>query len=210
MVNKETNRELALKFDKEYFDGPREQGYGGYVYDGRWQAVARRIVERYELEPTARILDVGCAKGFLMKDLQDLLPQAQVTGLDISRYAIDNCHPDVEGRIVLGSCDRLPFPDRHFAAVVAINTIHNLEQDGCRQALRELQRVAPPGKAFVQVDAYRSEQELDLFEAWMLTARTYCKPDDWISMFDEVGYTGDYFWTILEPEGTTSVGGESS
>ncbi|MET0583618.1 MAG: methyltransferase, partial [Candidatus Binatia bacterium] len=38
--DKEENRKLALKFGREYFDGTREQGYGGYRYDGRWQSIA--------------------------------------------------------------------------------------------------------------------------------------------------------------------------
>ena len=200
MVNKARNRAIALKFGREYFDGPREQGYGGYRYDGRWQAVAARMIERYELRAGHRILDVGCGKGFLMKDLQDALPGSEVWGLDISDYAIRHCHPDVAGRILRGTCEALPFPDQSFDMVVAINTIHNQVPDGCRRALRELGRVAPAGKAFVQVDAYRNDEELELFEAWMLTAKTYCKPDEWISMFEDAGYSGDYFWTILDAE----------
>ena len=47
--NKSYNRELALKFDKEYFDGTREQGYGGYSYDGRWVKVAKKINKLYNL-----------------------------------------------------------------------------------------------------------------------------------------------------------------
>ncbi len=202
LINKDANRALALKFGKEYFDGTREQGYGGYVYDGRWRPVAQRLADRYRLGPGARVLDVGCGKGFLMKDLQDMLPGVEVIGLDISEYAIAHCHPDVQGRIVRGSCERLPFADRSFAAAISINTIHNLDNSGCRQALRELQRVALPGNTFVQVDAYRDDEELELFEAWMLTAKTYHKPDAWMSLFEEIDYVGDYFWTILEPETT--------
>ena len=198
MVGKEGNRALALKFDWEYFDGPRTQGYGGYAYDGRWRAVAERLIERYALTSQSRVLDVGAAKGFLMKDLQDALPGLEVWGIDISRYAIDHCHPDVAGRIVLGSCEHLPWPDRFFDAAVAINTIHNLDPEGCLSALEELTRVAAPGKTFVQVDAYRNEAERELFEAWMLTAKTYCTPDQWHALFAEAGYAGDYYWTILE------------
>ena len=31
----------------------------------------------------------------------------------------------------------------------------------------------------------------------MLTAKTYLKPDEWLELFDEIGYTGYYYWTIL-------------
>ena len=198
MLDKEWNRSKALKFDWEYFDGPRTQGYGGYLYDGRWQQVANQMIKRYSLTSSSRVLDVGAAKGFLMKDLQDALPGIEVWGIDISNYAITHCHPDVEGRIVLGSCDALPWSDGYFDAAVAINTIHNLERSHCIRALQELNRVAPHGKTFVQIDAYRNEAERELFEAWMLTAKTYCKPADWLALFKEAGYVGDYYWTILE------------
>lgn len=199
LANKDENRRLALAFDAEYFDGPRTQGYGGYRYDGRWVAVAHAIIDRYGLKPGDRVLDIGCAKGFLMKDLMDLLPGLEVWGLDISAYAIRNAHPDAARRILQGSCDRLPFADNSFALALSVNTIHNLERTGCREALREMQRVAPCA-GFVQVDAYRSEAELELFMDWMLTAKTYCTPDAWQEMFREAGYMGDYFWTILEKE----------
>ncbi|MDR6774199.1 class I SAM-dependent methyltransferase [Azospirillum sp. BE72] len=199
LANKEENRRLALAFGAEYFDGPRTQGYGGYHYDGRWVAVARTIIDRYRLKPGDRVLDIGCAKGFLMKDLMDLMPGLEVWGLDISAYAIRNAHPDVAKRILQGSCDRLPFADDSFALALSINTIHNLEQAGCREALREMQRVAP-GAGFVQVDAYRNQDELDLLMDWMLTARTYCTPDVWREIFMEAGYSGDYYWTIFEKQ----------
>ena len=57
---------LSWKLDKEYFDGSREQGYGGYKYDGRWRQVAKDIIKHYSLKDNAKILDIGCAKGFLL------------------------------------------------------------------------------------------------------------------------------------------------
>lgn len=197
LENKEENRQLALKFDFEYFDGPRTQGYGGYHYDGRWVAVARAIIDRHGLKPGDRVLDIGCAKGFLVKDLMDVMPGLEVWGLDISTYAVVNAHPDVAGRILQGSCDRLPFGDRSFTLALSINTIHNLDRSGCLTALREMRRVAP-GAGFVQVDAYRDDKELQLFIDWMLTAKTYLTPDGWRALFAEAGYMGDYFWTIME------------
>jgi SAM-dependent methyltransferase len=197
LVHKEENRRIALKFGKEYFDGTREQGYGGYRYDGRWVAIAEDIIKHFRLKAGDRVLDIGCGKGFLVKDLMKVCPGLEAFGLDISEYAVANCEPEVVGRLHVGNAIRLPFPDNSFHAALAINTIHNLDRAGCIQALREIERVAP-GRAYVQVDAYRSPEERSKFEDWMLTARTYGMPEDWIKILKEAGYTGDYYWTILE------------
>jgi len=197
LVNKEENRAIAMKFGREYFDGPREQGYGGYRYDGRWIPIAEDIVKHFKLKPGDRVLDIGCGKGFLVKDLMKICPGLEAFGLDISEYAVLNCEPEVVGRLHVGNATRLPFPDDSFRAVISINTIHNLDRAGCIQALKEMQRLAP-GKGYVQVDAYRNPEERKVFEDWMLTARTYGMPDDWREILQEAAYTGDYFWTILE------------
>jgi hypothetical protein len=36
-----------------------------------------------------------------------------------------------------------------------------------------------------------------MFETWMLTAKTYLQPHEWEALFDELGYQGNYFWTII-------------
>jgi SAM-dependent methyltransferase len=198
LKNKEINRTAALKFDVEYFDGPREQGYGGYTYDGRWKPVAERLIDQYALTSTSKFLDVGCAKGFLMHDLQEACPGIDVHGLDISAYAKAHAPESVREKITLGNCLNLPYPDNFFDAAVAINTIHNLDTGGCKQAIRELMRVTKhKRRIFVQVDAYCNAEEKETFETWMLTAKTYLRPEEWQALFKEIGYEGDYFWTII-------------
>lgn len=204
--NKEVNRAISLKFGKEYFDGPREQGYGGYVYDGRWVPVARTIIAHFGLKAGDRVLDVGCAKGFLVKDLMDVCPGLEAYGIDISEYAIANAHPDAAGRLAVASADHLPFADGAFKAALAINVVHNLERDGCLRALGEIERLAP-GRGFVQVDAYRTDAERSWFEDWMLTAKTFGRPEDWRELFREAGYGGDYYWTILELDPGEAISG---
>lgn len=195
--NKEDNRRLALKFGREYFDGTREQGYGGYRYDGRWSAIAKRAIKYWNLKSGDRVLDIGCAKGFFVKDLRDALPGLDVVGIDISDYALEHAHPDAKSFLEKGYCDALPFESNSFKVAFAINTIHNLDREGCSRALREIERVAPGG-GFVQVDAYRTEEEHNLFLEWMLTAKTWDTPKGWLSMFERAGYTGAYWWTILQ------------
>jgi cyclopropane fatty-acyl-phospholipid synthase-like methyltransferase len=188
---------ISRQYGERYFDGPRTYGYGGYRYDGRWIPVAEDIVKHFNLKPGDRVLDVGCAKGFLVKDLMKACPGLEAFGLDISEYALMHCEQEVVGRLHLGSADKLPFPDKSFNAVLAINTIHNLERPDAIRAVREVERLAP-GRGFIQVDSYRTPEQRDVFLEWVLTARFHDYPDGWRKMFSEAGYTGDYYWTIIE------------
>ena len=193
------NREAALQFGAEYFDGRREQGYGGYRYDGRWIPIASDIVGHFRLREGDRVLDVGCAKGFLVKDLMSVCAGLEAYGLDISDYALHHAEPEAAGRLVRGTADQLPFAPGAFAAVVCINVLHNLPRERCLLALREIERLAP-GRGYVQVDAYRTEAEREVFLGWVLTAVTFLRPEEWRALFAEAGYTGDYYWTILDPD----------
>lgn len=186
---------VARSFGREYFDGDRMFGYGGYHYDGRWKPVVQRIIEHYGLAPAARVLDVGCAKGFLVSDMVDAGLDAY--GLDISTYAVaQKPHPPAVGRLHLGLASVLPFPERSFDLVLSINTLHNLRRPRIVTALREISRVSR-GAMFVQVDSYHTRAEKELFEEWVLTAQFHGYPDDWLLVFDEAGYHGDYAWTVV-------------
>jgi len=188
---------IARQYGEVYFDGPREYGYGGYRYDGRWVPVARDIVVHFNLKPGMRVLDVGCAKGFLVKDLMQVCPGLEAFGLDISRYALMHCEPEVVGRLHLGSAEELPFPDRSFDCVLSLNTVHNFPRPRAIKVMQEIERVSG-GRAFVQVDSYRTPEQKEIFESWVLTAEFYDDPDGWRKLFDEAGYSGDYYWTIIE------------
>lgn len=188
---------ISREYGFDYFDGSRDYGYGGYRYDGRWLPVAEDIVRHFNLRSGQRVLDVGCAKGFLVKDLMTVCPGLEVFGLDISRYALMHCEPEVVGRLHLGSAEYLPFPDNSFDAVLAINSIHNLERSGVKLALQEIQRLAS-GKGYVQVDSYRTPEQKEVFESWVLTAKFHDYPSGWKELFREAGYSGDYCWTIIE------------
>ncbi len=195
-VNKEENRTIAMQFGMEYFDGPREQGYGGFKYDGRWIPIAEDIVHHYKLKSGSKVLDIGCAKGFLVKDLLKVCPGLEVYGIDISKYAVLNCEKEVIGRLHIGDAASLPFPDNSFDLALSINTIHNLDRQGCIKALNEMSRIAPKG-GYVQVDAYRNSDEEAIFLDWVLTAKTHGTPNFWKEILDEAEYSGDYYWTFL-------------
>ena len=191
--------EISGSFGEAYFDGSRKYGYGGYYYDGRWLPVAQRICSEYSLKAGDRVLDVGCAKGFLVKDLMKVCPGLEVFGLDISHYALINAEVETIGRLHLGNATNLPFPDSSFDLVISINTLHNLEREGVVKAVREMERVSKTF-SYLVVDSYRNIRQKELFEKWVLTAKFHDFPNGWIEVFNEAGYTGDYSWTILSEE----------
>jgi ubiquinone/menaquinone biosynthesis C-methylase UbiE len=194
----EADRELSRQFGKDYFDGARIHGYGGFNYHPRfWTETVKYFRDHYRLPEDGSVLDVGCAKGFMLHDFKLLMPRLRVAGIDISKYAIDNAIETVKPFLRVGNAVDLPYPDRSFDLVVAVNTIHNLELRPCKQALREIQRVSR-GNAFLVVDAWRNEEERRRLEQWVLTCRTHMHTDAWKKLFAEVGYTGDYYWFIAE------------
>lgn len=192
------HRRIARQFDKEFFDGDRLTGYGGYNYHPRfWTDTVRRFRDYYRLAPNARVLDIGCGKGFMMYDFKLLMPELDIHGIDISQYAYEHAKPEVKPLITVANAKKLPFDDNAFDLVIAINTLHNLPLAECKQALREIERVSRE-HSFVMNDAWRNEAEHQSMLNWNLTALTYMSVDDWKKLFAEVGYSGDYFWFIAE------------
>ncbi len=192
----EEDRRIGRLFGKEYFDGDRRFGYGGYNYHPRfWQPVIPTFEQHFKLTKHSSILDVGCGKGFMLHDFARHIPGIHVKGIDISAYGIANALEDMKPFLRVGNAKKLPFPDKSFDVVISINTIHNLPPEDCKQSLREIQRVARRG-SFVTMDAYRTPEEKQRMDAWNLTALTYMHVDEWKKLFNEVGYTGDYYWFI--------------
>ena len=190
----EEDRKIAREFGREFFDGDRRHGYGGYNYHPRfWQPVVPRLREHFGLTAGSSLLDVGCGKGFMLHDLAAMIPGITVRGVDISAYAVEHAIEDMKPYVQVADAKALPFPNTSFDVVIAVNTIHNLERADCGRALREIERVKAKG-AFVTVDAYRDEEERARMLAWNLTARTIMHVDEWKAFFAENGYTGDYYW----------------
>jgi SAM-dependent methyltransferase len=192
----EADREIARKFGREFFDGDRKTGYGGFSYNPKfWEPVIPDFKKYFNLSEKSSLLDVGCAKGFMVFDLMRLIPGINAQGIDISEYAINNSLESVKEFIQVANANDLPFDDNSFDVVISINTVHNLDIDGCAKSLQEIERVAKRG-AFITVDAYRNEDEKERMFAWNLTGKTIMSTSEWVNFFDEVGYTGDYYWFI--------------
>ncbi len=189
------DRALSVQFGREYFDGTRQQGYGGYTYNGWFQPVVADMIAHYHLRPNAAILDVGCAKGFMLHDFKAALPACTVAGLDLSAYALGEAMADVKPFLTQGTCEKLPYPDRAFDLVISIATIHNQDLAGVKRSLRELQRVSR-GHSFIKINGYRDDAERDALHRWNVVAKTILHVDEWRALFTETGYTGDYTFFV--------------
>jgi len=189
--------QISKQFGKDYFDGDRKYGYGGYKYDGRWRPLAEKLIAHYGLQPGHKVLDIGCGKGFLVYDFMQALPGLEVAGVDISEYAIANARDEVKPFVKVSNATELPFPDRTFDLVVSINTLHNLYIYHLKKALQEIERVCRAHK-YIVMDSYRSEREKVNLLYWQLTCQCFYTPAEWDWLFNEWGYTGDYGFVFFE------------
>ena len=187
---------IARKFGKDFFDGDRNYGYGGYNYDPKfWQPVVPAFKNYWNLKSENSILDVGCGKGFMLFDLYKMIPGIKLAGIDISEYAINSSIPEIRNFLKIANAKKLPYSSNSFDVVISINTVHNLEKDECALALQEISRVSKK-YSFITVDAYRNNEEKKRMLEWNLTAKTIMSVDDWILFFKKIEYTGDYYWFI--------------
>lgn len=183
--------DIARRFDGDFFDGERRVGYGGYRYDGRWEKVAISLIERYRLNKESRVLDIGCGKAHLLYEIKKIIPEIEIVGIDISEYAIKNAKEEVKP--YLRVCDArktLPFENQEFDLVISLATLHNFLIQELKIALQEIERISK--KAYVMVEAYRNSQELFNLECWALTCESFFRPEEWIWLYQEFGYSGDY------------------
>ena len=188
---------VARRFDRDYWDGDRRYGYGGYKYDGRWAVVAKQLVETYGLQDGAKILDVGCGRGFLLHEFTRLLPNCTIAGFDVSEYAIATAKDEVRDKLFIHRAqDALPFADQAFDLVISLNALHNLPPQQVVAALQEMERVGK--QKYLVVESFRDAEELFNLQCWALTCESFFRPETWLWIYDLAGYTGDYEYIYFE------------
>lgn len=189
---------LAKQWGFDYWDGDRKICYGGYRYmEGRWEKVARAMVEHYGIKPGDKILDVGCGKGFLLYDFTKVVPGLELHGIDVSEYAIENAKEEIKDRLQVGNATSLPYPDNYFDFVFSITTLHNLHCYDLDKALREIERVSKKSK-YICVESYRNEEEKANLLYWQVTCEAFNTPEEWEWWFKQTGYSGDHSLIYFE------------
>ncbi len=188
----------AREYEADYWDGDRRFGYGGYRYiPGRWQPVAQGLIDAYGLKPGMKVLDVGCGKGFLLHELQLLMPELQLTGFDVSNHGLAGRPPGFKGTLFRHRAqDAYPFADKEFDLVISLGCLHNLRIFELEKALAEVERVGRQG--YVMLESYRNEQELFNLQCWALTAESFFDTAEWLWLYRHFGYSGDYEFIFFE------------
>ena len=189
---------IAKKYGKEYWDGDRRYGYGGYKYlPGRWQPVARHLIETYNLKPDSKILDVGCGKGFLLCEMLLLEPGLKVKGFDISDYGIENSKKEIRPDLFVHKAeDPFPFKDKEFDLVISLGVLHNLNVKQISKSLGEIERVGK--QSYIMTESYRNDEELFNLQCWALTCESFFGHEEWVWIYNHFGYTGDYEFIYFE------------
>ena len=185
-------RKKLQKFPKEYFDGKRAHGYGGYYYNPKFfRKIVKAMIRHYKLNNKSKILDIGCAKGFMMYEFKKALPACEVRGIDISRYCKLQAMEKIKKYIKVGTCEKLPYTDKYFDFVVSISTIHNVNKSGIERSLKEIMRVSKKN-SFIRVKGYSDLKEKKEINDWNIVAKSNLSKKNWIKIFKKVKYTGDY------------------
>ena len=190
--------ELAKKFSFDYWDGDRRICYGGYKYiEGKWEHIAQKMANFYSLPPKPKILDIGCGKGYLLFDFLKIIPDAEIYGIDISEYAIENSKSEIKEKLIVGNSNNLPFEDNFFDLVISINTLHTLKTYDLEKSLIEMERVGKTHK-YLCVESYRNELEKANLLYWQVTCEAFNTPKEWLWWFEKTNYNGDYSFIYFE------------
>jgi SAM-dependent methyltransferase len=130
----------ASYYDSSYYQAGHKKGtrYSDYLQDALstnvYRAMANAIATVFR---PARVLEIGCAAGPIVKHLIELGVDAH--GIDVSEWAVANrFHPNV----VLGSADDLPYPDNSFDLVFSVHALEHLPDAVADGAFAEMSRVA--------------------------------------------------------------------
>ena len=131
-------------YDREYYDGDGKSNYVTYTENSSpfelHCSIITSIVAHMIGSDSPSVLDIGCAKGYLVAALRARGIQAY--GLDWSSYAVDKSLADVRQALVVGSVSHLPFKSNSFSLGVSFDVLEHLDECSARAAIRELSRVS--------------------------------------------------------------------
>lgn len=192
------NKVNAWKLDKQYYDGNRLDGYGGFIYDGRWKKILPKIIKRYKLSKKSKVLDLGCKKGFFLKDLNELIPGIKTFGIENHSYPVRK-RVKSKSKILISQYYNLPFKNKYFDFVIAFNSLYMQNLGDVIKSLKEIQRVSK--KSYVVLASGENDKERNKFYKWTLIGTSILLKKEWKILFKEIKFNGDYYFSSAKTLG---------
>ena len=115
-----TRDELSLIYPDEYFDSAQGIGYCDYERQAqRYERVAFFLAKRIRrlIPPQGRLLEVGCALGFLLHALKRFT-SLHVQGLDVSPFAAYFARKMYGLNVDCGTLQEARYPGEHFDFII--------------------------------------------------------------------------------------------
>ena len=193
MMNRKIySMKIAKKYGKDYWDGNRSYGYGGYKFiKGYWTNMANKLIKDYKLSQNSKILDIGCGKGYLLYEIKKIIPSIKIVGIDISKYAIKNSKKEIKKYLFVKKAQvKFKYKKDYFDLVISMGCLHNLFLYDLKKAITTINHIAK--KSYIMVESYRSNKELFNLQCWALTCNSFFSKKEWLSIFKENNYIGDY------------------
>ena len=192
------NKMHAWELGKEYYDGSRLNGYGGFKYDGRWLNMLPKAITKYKLNNTSKVLDLGCKKGFLLKDLNILLPGIKSYGIENHPYALKKA-VKCNSKLIQSEYYNIPFKDKYFDFVIAFTSLYMQNLGDVIKSLKEIERVSK--NSYVVLASGENDEERNKFYKWTLIGTTILLQSEWKTLFKEIKFTGDYYFSSAKSLG---------
>ena len=192
------NKINAWSLDKEYYDGQRINGYGGFKYDGRWKKLLPKMIKKYKLTKNSKVLDLGCKKGFLLKDLNILIPGIKSCGIENHSYALKKA-VKCKSKLIKSEYYKIPFKNKHFDFVIALNSLYMQNLGDVIKSLKEIERVSK--KSYVVLASGENDEERNKFYRWTLIGTTILLKKEWKTLFKKIKFKGDYYFSSAKSLG---------
>ena len=192
------NKMYAWKLGKEYYDGDRLNGYGGFKYDGRWLKLLPQLIKRYKITNKSKVLDLGCKKGFLLKDLNILLPGIKSYGIENHSYALKKS-VKCKSKLIQSEYYNIPFKEKYFDFVIAFNSLYMQNLGDVIKSLQEIERVSK--NSYVILASAENDEERNKFYRWTLIGTTILLKKEWKTLFKKINFNGDYYFSTAKSLG---------
>ena len=192
------NKMYAWRLDKDYYDGSRLNGYGGFKYDGRWLKLLPPIIKRYKLTKKSKVLDLGCKKGFLLKDLNLLIQGIKSYGIENHPYPLKKA-VKCKSKLIRSEYTKLPFKNKSLDFVIAFNSLYMQNLGDVIKSLKEIERVSK--KSFIVLASGENDEERNKFYKWTLIGTSILLKREWKTLFKKIGFKGDYYFSSAKSLG---------